>query len=209
MAGVWDLLRLQSFEEAESAVGKDRPSCVTLRRFLDYAADFGILDRLVFDLSVIRGLAYYTGIVFEAFDAQRELRAIFGGGRYDNLLSEIGGQPLTGVGLGFGDVVIAELMGNSGKSPAPPCTGDVIIGYMANEQESTVVSIAAGLRRDGKNVNLAFHPEKPKTFFSRAGAGAFAEGIYVGPDDVSNGTVRVKNLATREEREVRIEEITG
>ena len=64
----------------------------------------------MFDIGVIRGLSYYTGVVFECFDTAGEFRAIFGGGRYDNLLTTIGGEPTCAVGLGFGDVVVTELL---------------------------------------------------------------------------------------------------
>ena len=69
--------------------------------------------------TIVRGLAYYTGTVFELFDAGRSLRAICGGGRYDNLLQSLGGVDLPAAGFGMGDVVLAELLKDRGLVPAP------------------------------------------------------------------------------------------
>eukprot|EP00960_Hanusia_phi_P069824 767175-Hanusia_phi.AAC.3 len=81
-----------------------------LKQLMAYAEAYGFRDWLIFDASVVRGLAYYTGVVFEGFDRKGELRAICGGGRYDELLGTFGGEPLPAVGFGFGDAVIAELL---------------------------------------------------------------------------------------------------
>ena len=75
----------------------------------------------------MRGLAYYTGVVFEAFDAGRTLRAICGGGRYDGLLAALGGSPLPAVGFGFGDVVIQELLADLGLLPELPRRIDAVV----------------------------------------------------------------------------------
>ena len=68
------------------------------------------VDRVEFDASIVRGLAYYTGVVFEAFDADRKLRAICGGGRYDKLLETLGGPSIPAVGFGFGDAVCVPVV---------------------------------------------------------------------------------------------------
>ena len=89
---------------------KDYSACPELVELFRLAEIAGFADCLEFDISVIRGLSYYTGVVFECFDTKGEFRAIFGGGRYDNLLTTIGGEPTSAVGLGFGDVVVTELL---------------------------------------------------------------------------------------------------
>jgi histidyl-tRNA synthetase len=178
-------------------------------RFLDLIRAYGLQDALRFDLSVIRGLAYYTGIVFEAFDAGRSLRALFGGGRYDDLMAALGGRPATGVGLGFGDVVVGELLAERGLLSAPaPATG-VAVGFLGPEQHQTALLIAKTLRDRGQNVEVGLGPEKARRFFSRVGAAAHAQAIFIGPDDVAAGTVRVKNLADRSEQEMRIADLTA
>src|SRR5512143_2604360 len=87
---------------------------VELRRYFAYLEALGVLDWVTVDLKIVRGLAYYTGIVFELFDAKGELRAICGGGRYDTLLQSLGGVDLPALGFGMGDVVLAELLRDRG-----------------------------------------------------------------------------------------------
>ena len=109
---------------------KSYESCPELVELFDLAGKAGFADCLVFDISVIRGLSYYTGIVFECFDIAGEFRAIFGGGRYDNLLTTIGGEPTSAVGLGFGDVVVTELLKSRLGENAVRERNGVAIGFM-------------------------------------------------------------------------------
>lgn len=94
-----------------------------LRRYIAHLEDLGIAEWIDLDFSIVRGLAYYTGIVFELFDARGELRAICGGGRYDNLLNDLGGVDLPALGFGMGDVVLGELLKARKLMPATACTG--------------------------------------------------------------------------------------
>jgi len=183
------------------------PELVELFRLAEVA---GFAEALVFDISVIRGLSYYTGIVFECFDTKGEFRAIFGGGRYDNLLTTIGGEPTSAVGLGFGDVVVTEVLkakvegeaGGRGRPPLP--RRGVAIGFMFPEQMEAAVKLAAKLRGEGEDVNLSLKAQKPKKFFAHADDAHAAKAIFVGPDDVEKGVVRVKDLESREEREMEV-----
>ncbi|MBT3194325.1 MAG: histidine--tRNA ligase [Verrucomicrobia bacterium] len=205
---IFALLEVETLEQARDMLGAETPAYQDVLAFLETLDAYGIADLMSFDISVIRGLSYYTGIVFEAFDTSEGLRAIFGGGRYDNLLGDIGGAATTGVGLGFGDVVIAELLEALGLAPA---TGDhapdIAIGFMQDAQQLTAVRIATALRASGKGAHLALHAEKPKAFFKRVGKGTAPQAIYLGPDDTENGTARIKTLADRTEETVSIEEL--
>ncbi len=210
MPTIFSLLEVSTLEQAREMLGEDTPAYLDVKQFLATLDAYGVADIVVFDIAVIRGLAYYTGIVFEAFDVENKFRAIFGGGRYDNLLGDIGGAPATGVGLGFGDVVIAELIAELNLTPdAADSAPDYIIGFMQQEQQETAVRIAAALRRSSKRVEIALHAEKPKAFFKRAGRGAAPQAIYIGPDDIESGTVRIKTLADRSEEEVAIADLLG
>ena len=178
------IMDLKTLDEAERLAGAGSPAVAQLRELFRLAGLAGFADCLVFDISVIRGLSYYTGIVFECFDTQREFRAIFGGGRYDNLLTTIGGDPATAVGLGA-------------DAPAPK--KGVYVGWMFPEQRDAALKLAAKLRAQGECVNLALRKAKPKQFFSRAGASSCAKAVFLGPDDVAAGRAKMKDLATREE----------
>lgn len=193
------IMDLKTLDEAERLAGAGSPAVAQLRELFRLAGLAGFADCLVFDISVIRGLSYYTGIVFECFDTQREFRAIFGGGRYDNLLTTIGGDPATAVGLGFGDVVVTELLKARLGADAPAPKKGVYVGWMFPEQRDAALKLAAKLRAQGACVNLALRKAKPKQFFSRAGASSCAKAVFLGPDDVAAGRAKMKDLATREE----------
>ncbi len=181
---------------------KDFSGCPELTELFRLAGEAGFADALEFDISVIRGLSYYTGVVFECFDTKGEFRAIFGGGRYDNLLTTIGGEPTSAVGLGFGDVVVTELLKSRLGADAAAAKKGVAVGFMFPEQRDAAVRLAAKLRRDGESVDLALRPQKPKKFFSHADASGAAKAVFLGPDDVGRGVARIKDLARREESEL-------
>jgi len=196
------IMDLKTLDEAEKLVASGdtpSPAIANLRELFRLADLAGFAECLEFDISVIRGLSYYTGIVFECFDVKREFRAIFGGGRYDNLLTTIGGQPATAVGLGFGDVVVTELLKARLGEDAPAPKKGVYVGWMFPEQRDAALALAAKLRAQGECVNLALRKAKPKQFFARAGASSCAKAVFLGPDDVTAGQAKLKDLATREE----------
>ena len=181
---------------------KSYEDCEELKELFRLAEVAGFADALEFDISVIRGLSYYTGIVFECFDPAGEFRAVFGGGRYDNLLTAIGAEPATAVGLGFGDVVVTELLKARLGAQALGRRRGVAVGFMFPEQRDAALALAAKLRSEGAAVDLSLHAQKPKKFFSRASDGGAAKAVFIGPDDVAKGVAREKDLETREEREI-------
>lgn len=202
IAKTFELLSIESIDQAAGLTTPDSPAIKALRDLFELAAIYGIQDRLVFDISIIRGLAYYTGIVFEAFDTKRQFRAIFGGGRYDSLLTTIGGAPTPAVGLGFGDVVIMEVLKEYMSDEIHNDRSGVMIGYMFPEQQLAATRLACLLRGQGESVNLMLKNLKPKQFFSRASESTAAEAIFLGPDDVEKGVAQRKNLETREQTEI-------
>ena len=183
---------------------KDYSACPELVELFRLAEIAGFADCLEFDISVIRGLSYYTGVVFECFDTKGEFRAILGGGRYDNLLTTIGGEPTSAVGLGFGDVVVTELLKARLGEDAAAARKGVAIGFMFPEQRDAAVALAARLRKSGECVDLALRSQKPKKFFSHAAESGAAKAVFLGPDDVEKGVARMKDLSTREETEMEL-----
>jgi len=184
---------------------KDYSKCPELVELFHLADVAGFKDALQFDIGVIRGLSYYTGVVFECFDTAGAFRAIFGGGRYDNLLTTIGGEPTSAVGLGFGDVVVTELLKARLGADAVMAKKGVAIGFMFPEQRDAAVRLAAKLRAEGERVDLALKAQKPKKFFSHADSSNAAQAVFLGPDDVEKGIARMKDMQTREERDVCLE----
>jgi histidyl-tRNA synthetase len=130
-----------------------------LRRYFDCLEGLGVLDWVTIDLKIVRGLAYYTGIVFELFDAKGELRAICGGGRYDTLLQSLGGVDLPALGFGMGDVVLAELLRDRGLLPAKSEGPQVWVASESSNRQGDARRAATALRRGGVSVEYALRDQ--------------------------------------------------
>jgi histidyl-tRNA synthetase len=118
--GVGDIRGRPAVERALEGIPEGRDVAEGLLECVDALEAMGLGPFLELDLSIVRGLAYYTGVVFELFDAGRSLRAICGGGRYDGLLQALGGVDLPAAGFGMGDVVLGELLaGHRTTTPSP------------------------------------------------------------------------------------------
>jgi histidyl-tRNA synthetase len=147
-----------------------------LRKFFDYVGTLvpGGTAWLQFDLSIVRGLAYYTGIVFELFDRSGEFRAICGGGRYDNLLGAIGGgTALPALGFGMGDVVLTELLRARQLLPATDASVDYWLTADEGVPITRIMAEAAQLRAQGFSVEYALRhqtPNKQRKSANAAGA---------------------------------------
>ena len=123
-----------------------------LRRTLEALGAMGFGEYLDLDLGIVRGLAYYTGTVFELFDARGELRAICGGGRYDDLLQSLGGVELPALGFGMGDVVLGELLRDRGLAPEAASSIDVFLAAITQDDLPHVLGLARELRDAGLRV---------------------------------------------------------
>jgi histidyl-tRNA synthetase len=172
-----------------------------LRELFELLDAYGIADRVVFDASIVRGLAYYTGVVFEAYDAGRTLRAICGGGRYDGLLETLGGPRLPAVGFGFGDVVIQELLADQGLLPEIPRRIDAVVFALGPPQREAAIRLATALRAEGASVELALGQSRLKRALADADKAGARRAYLVGPDEIARGAALVRDLATGEQTE--------
>jgi histidyl-tRNA synthetase len=195
------MLSAQSLDEAAQHVSADSPALADLRRFFALLDAYGVRDQVVFDASVVRGLAYYTGIVFEAFDRDATLRSLCGGGRYDGLTEKLGGKPIPAVGFGFGDIVIGELLEDKKLWPELPRPLDDIVFALGEEQRAAAVAVAGRLRAQERRVELVLGSPKLKRAMADADRAGAARIWLIGPDEVERGVARVKDLASGEERE--------
>jgi histidyl-tRNA synthetase len=207
MDRVAELFSLGDLDALAGVVGENNEGVRDLRRLFSLAADYGIADWLRFDPSLVRGLAYYTGTVFEAFDRGASLRAICGGGRYDRLLSTFGGQDLPACGLGFGDAVIVELLRDKGLLPELPETLDDVVFSFDSSLRSPAVQVADRLRRQGRSVDLILEDRKLKWAFKHADGRNASRLVLLAPDEWAAGKVRVKDLKTGEERDLPLEDL--
>lgn len=162
----------------------------------------GLTPFVSVDLSVVRGLAYYTGFVFEAFDRRGDLRALAGGGRYDDLVKKLGGPELPAVGFAIGDMTFGLLLQERGIPAPPPDTPEVycIIGGPA-ERRAAFADVAA-LRGAGVRVEYPLRETAfGKQFKAAAESGAKLALIY-GSNELAQGVVKMRDLAARTERDV-------
>lgn len=167
----------------------------------------GVKEYVKFDPNIMRGLLYYTGTVFEAFDMTGSLkRAIFGGGRYDNLLADVGGQPLSGVGFAMGDVVIGIILQEAGLAPEfEPSPAKVLVTVFDEKLWLQSYSLASELRNAGVDAMVYPEPVKLPKQFKFADKMKIKVALVLGPDEVDKGLVVVKNLINGEQAQVKRE----
>ncbi len=205
-ARVLSFLAIRSFDEIESALGAGASPAITARladwrKLLGGLSAMGLSAFVQVDLGVVRGLAYYTGFVFEAFDRKGELRALAGGGRYDDLVGKLGGSDLPAVGFAIGDMTFALLLDERGLTPVVSQAPDVycVIGGEA-ERKSAFADILAlraiGYRVDYPMKEVAFG----KQFKAAVESGAKVALIY-GSEELARGVVKLRDLGDRSEQE--------
>jgi len=166
--------------------------------FLEAAEALGIRDFLEYDPTVIRGLDYYTGTVFEARDREGEFRAILGGGRYDDLVSAVGGDRLPGVGFAMGDVVIGLVAQKYGKIPALRTSPtEVLVTVFSAETLAESLRLATELRAAGLCAEWYPEPVKLDKQLRYADATGVRFAAILGPDELAQGTVMLKDLSNR------------
>jgi histidyl-tRNA synthetase len=179
-----------------------------LAEFQEYRAileGLGLGGYLEFDLKIVRGLAYYTGIVFELFDRRGEFRAICGGGRYDRLLELVGGDPLPAVGFGMGDVVLTELLEDRGLLPSTDREADLYLVTIVPELRPLALELARVHRKEGRRVIYALRAQSVKKQFSAAAVEGARWVVILGPGEVERGVAVVRDMATGSEGEVPLE----
>ncbi len=187
-----------------------------LTRFFAVIDALGLRPYFEFDPSIMRGLLYYTGTVFEAWEVGGDIkRSILGGGRYDNLTRDVGGDPIPGVGFAMGDVVIGLILEKYGLLPKDLTTNPapVLVTVFNDECLLESFKLASELRRSG--INVVCYPEAvklPKQFKYADRIGAKVT-LVMGPDEVEKGRVAVKNLVNGEQisvtRETLIDTVKG
>ncbi|XP_077226158.1 histidine--tRNA ligase, chloroplastic/mitochondrial-like [Tasmannia lanceolata] len=205
--GILQVLSLKSLSELEESLGATGDAIADLKQLFSLAEHYGYSQWIHFDASVVRGLAYYTGVVFEGFDRSGNLRAICGGGRYDRLLSTFGGVDTPACGFGFGDAVILELLKDKGLLPDLAPQVDDIVFPLDQELQGPAAMVASTLRQKGRSVDLVLEDKRLKWVFKHAERINAARLIIVGDSEWQQGMVRVKNLSTREEHNLKLDEL--
>lgn len=171
-----------------------------LVQFFDLIQSYGVEDYMAFNPKVIRGLDYYTGTVFEAYELGGQSRAILGGGRYDNLVADVGGIPLPGVGFAMGDVVVELVLRDKGVIPERlGNTPQVLVTIFDETTLKESINLSNDLRETGFKVVIYPEIDKLGKQFKHADRLDIPVAVILGPDELASGKVAVKNLKTREQ----------
>jgi histidyl-tRNA synthetase len=196
------LLNSKNFEEFAARLPQTKEEHVGLGEIKDVLAG---LERLGitnarFDQTLMRGFDYYTGIVFEVYDLNPvNRRSVFGGGRYDDLLSLFGGDKVPAVGFGAGDVVARDLMETYGTLPRNEPAADIAICIVGAQNTSYALEVAQKLRDQGKKVAVDLSNKKLGDQISNVNKRGIPKLICIGDEEVKNGKLRMKDMASGEE----------
>jgi histidyl-tRNA synthetase len=178
-----------------------------LIRLFEILEAYDVGGMIRYEPSVIRGLDYYTGTVFEARDSDGEFRAILGGGRYDNLVADVGGDPVPGVGFAMGDVVVSLVLQKYGQLPAlRPAPARALVTIFSPELSLVSVRAAMSLRRAGIDIEVYPEPAKMAKQVRYADQIGIPFVIILGPDEAAQGRVALKELASGEQALLTVDE---
>jgi histidyl-tRNA synthetase len=172
----------------------------SLEKVLDLMTLYQMERYCELDLSVIRGLAYYTGTVFECYDTKGELRAVFGGGRYDNIIGLFGGEPMPAVGFGMGDAVLEILMRRAGVWPKEELVTDYFILTTSPQYMETALFLARALRERGRIVETDLLVRNFSNQMKYANSIGAKTVLILGEKEMAGGQVSVKDMTTGEQK---------
>lgn len=179
------------------------------RNLLAILESMGVRGYISLDLGIVRGLAYYTGFVFEAFQTVGTGRALAGGGRYDNLVKKLGYQDMAAVGFGMGDVTVADLLELVGKGGSLDTSLDAYVVIGAPECRAKALEVVTSLRRAGLKTDFSFKDTSFGKQFKQADVLGATFAVILGTDELSKNCAKIKNLSSGEECEVSILEVVS
>jgi histidyl-tRNA synthetase len=203
VAGIFEATELRGIDELKKKYGdvaNVSESVDELSTYLEHLADLGVAEFVDIDLSVVRGLAYYTGIVFELWDARRDLRAICGGGRYDDLLGLISGVDMPALGFGMGDPVLTELLRDHDLLPDPAGTIDCYVAWLGADGRRCALRAAQALRAAGLATVFEFRDRRIGNQLKSANQLGARWAVILGPQEVEANQARIRDMSSGDER---------
>lgn len=180
----------------------------SLQKIIDTAGKLGVpKEALTFFPSLARGLDYYTGMIFEPIVPEYKAGALGGGGRYDNLIAQLGGNPTPAVGIAFGFDRMVEAAGELGLIPKGNATSLVLVTIFDESSLPTSLTIAAKLREKGIATELFPQADKLDKQLKFADRISVPYVIIAGPEEIQKNVVKLKNMATKEQEEMTIDQV--
>lgn len=178
-----------------------------LRRLLGLLEAYGIAEWCTFDIGIVRGLAYYTGPVWEVHDRVGEFRAIFGGGRYDRLLGELGGKPMPACGFGCGDVVLGLVLAERGLGPPPQPEAEFFVAAADDAGATLVLPTVRRLRHRGRATQFDLKGGSLKRQMKKASDAAARYVVILSAESVRTGRALLRQMDSGEQRDVALEDL--
>ena len=199
-----ELLNSKNFQEFTSKLPKDanlNEGLIEIKEVLEKLEKLGVTNA-VFAQDIVRGFDYYTGIIFEVFDKSEDnIRAVFGGGRYDELLSIFGKEIVPAVGFGMGDVVIRDILETYKLLPGVRPASQLHICVMNEESIGYAQDLAQKTRENGINTTVDYSGKKIGDQFKYADKNKIPYVVVIGENEVKTGKLKVKELSTGIETE--------
>ena len=207
---VLEIAGLRGMEAVAAALAKVKggeEAGEPLRTASEALTAMGLGEFVQVDLTIVRGLAYYTGIVFELFDTAKKLRAICGGGRYDDLLKALGGPDLPALGFGMGDVVLGELLKERNVAPKASTELGAFLVAVSGDDVGTVLTLAHALRERGIAVEYGLRHAPVRKQIELAAARGAPRAVIIGPDERNAGVALVRDLNAGTEAKVPLDKL--
>lgn len=209
----YSYLQLKTFSDVDAFLKKHNENEIAdaFSDFIKLTDANGLNEYLVYDPSIVRGLDYYTGIVFEMFDKHPDnRRALCGGGAFANLLQIFNEDPLPGVGFGLGDVTLEDFLTVHGLLPnLDNPTNDVLVTFQEDNGLEASMKLAKAMRKQGLKVVTSLEALKFKKVFPTAEKKGVKFVTLMGSDEMAKGEIQIKNLATKEQHSFRIDDLEG
>ncbi|MBN1973169.1 MAG: histidine--tRNA ligase [Sedimentisphaerales bacterium] len=210
---ILDFMVEQSIEQVRDLTAPNESTESALENLgnvFNYLESMGVGDFCIFNPGIVRGLAYYTGIVFEVHDAVGELRAICGGGRYDNLLKDFGGPSIPATGMGMGDCVLEILLREKGllEKQLPAGSIDYFVAYVDESYKNQAIRITMELRSKGCSANFSYKAAKLNKQLKQASDQNARKCIIIGQEIESN-QLAVKDMTSGEQKLVNLDEFNA
>jgi histidyl-tRNA synthetase len=194
--------RLQSFSTAAGDTADQR--AVDWQRLISQLESLGCMETVDVDLGIVRGLAYYTGFVYEAFETSGDSRALAGGGRYDHLVAKLSGDStdLPATGFALGDVTLTDCLEKNDLLPQPTTGPDLYLVTGGDKERAVALADADRLRKAGYSVGYALRDQGFGKQFREAGKSGADFALVYGEEELASSQVKVKDLASGAETSV-------
>ncbi len=200
---IQEFMNLEDMEQIEKMFGR-QDAFDELTELISYLNEMGVGDYCRFDPAIVRGLAYYTGIVYEIYDKASELRAIGGGGRYDDLLKQFGGPDIPATGFGIGDCILGILLKKKGLLKPETKELEYFVACVNEDYKGRAVEIAVQLRSKGFIADFSYKAGRLGKQLKLASDSGAKQCIIIG-EEFNNNQLVVKDMATGRQKTIEVD----